>query len=104
MLPILDACTTNPFPAYRNTLRIRHATDLLREGAHLTTSIEGIAERSGFKSKSVLLGLQGRARDHACGLDQGEFVGSKKKNPMDQVHWVWGDLIVRIHFINRSGI
>jgi AraC-like DNA-binding protein len=41
------------FPLYRNTLRIRHATDLLREGAHLTTSIEGIAERSGFKSKSA---------------------------------------------------
>jgi AraC-like DNA-binding protein len=41
------------FPLYRNTLRIRHATELLREGAHLTTSIEGIAERSGFKSKSA---------------------------------------------------
>ena len=41
------------FPLYRNTLRIRHATDLIREGAHLTTSIEGIAERSGFKSKSA---------------------------------------------------
>ena len=41
------------FPLYRNTLRIRHATDLLRAGAHLNTSIEGIEERSGFKSKSA---------------------------------------------------
>lgn len=41
------------FPLYRNTLRIQHATRLLRQGAHLTTSIEGIAERSGFKSKSA---------------------------------------------------
>jgi hypothetical protein len=23
-------------------------------------------------------------------VDQEEFVGSKKKNPMDDVHWVWG--------------
>jgi transcriptional regulator GlxA family with amidase domain len=41
------------FPLYRNTLRIRYATDLLREGAHLTTSIEGIGTRSGFKSRST---------------------------------------------------
>jgi AraC-like DNA-binding protein len=41
------------FPLYRNTLRIQHATDLLREGAHLSTSIEGIATLSGFKSKSA---------------------------------------------------
>ena len=41
------------FPAYRNKLRIEHATDLLRAGTHLTTSIEGIAEMSGFKSKSI---------------------------------------------------
>jgi AraC-like DNA-binding protein len=41
------------FPLYRNTLRIRHATDLFREGAHLTTSIEGIGTRSGFKSRST---------------------------------------------------
>jgi AraC-like DNA-binding protein len=41
------------FPAYRNKLRVAHAISLLREGAHLTTSIEGIAERSGFKSKSI---------------------------------------------------
>jgi AraC-like DNA-binding protein len=41
------------FPAYRNKLRVAHAIALLREGAHLTTSIEGIAERSGFKSKSI---------------------------------------------------
>jgi AraC-like DNA-binding protein len=41
------------FPSYRNKLRVAHAIFLLREGAHLTTSIEGIAERSGFKSKSI---------------------------------------------------
>jgi AraC-like DNA-binding protein len=41
------------FPSYRNKLRVAHAIALLREGAHLTTSIEGIAERSGFKSKSI---------------------------------------------------
>ncbi len=41
------------FPTYRNKLRVAHAIALLREGAHLTTSIEGIAERSGFKSKSI---------------------------------------------------
>jgi AraC-like DNA-binding protein len=41
------------FPTYRNKLRVAHAVSLLREGAHLTTSIEGIAERSGFKSKSI---------------------------------------------------
>jgi hypothetical protein len=34
------------------------------------------------------MGSKGRALDQACGLDQGEFVGSKKKNPMDDVHWV----------------
>jgi AraC-like DNA-binding protein len=41
------------FPSYRNKLRVAHAISLLREGAHLSTSIEGIAERSGFKSKSI---------------------------------------------------
>jgi AraC-like DNA-binding protein len=41
------------FPSYRNKLRIEYATDLLRSGTHLTTSIEGIAEMSGFKSKSI---------------------------------------------------
>ena len=41
------------FPAYRKKLRIAHAISLLREGAHLTISIDGIAERSGFKSKSI---------------------------------------------------
>jgi AraC-like DNA-binding protein len=41
------------FPAYRNKLRVAHAISLLRKGAHLNTSIEGIAERSGFKSKSI---------------------------------------------------
>jgi len=41
------------FPSYRNKLRVAHAIAQLREGAHLTTSIEGIAERSGFKSKSI---------------------------------------------------
>jgi AraC-like DNA-binding protein len=42
-----------PFPNYRNKLRVAHAISQLRAGAHLTTSIEGIAERSGFKSKSI---------------------------------------------------
>ncbi len=42
-----------PFPSYRNKLRVAHAISQLRAGAHLTTSIEGIAERSGFKSKSI---------------------------------------------------
>jgi AraC-like DNA-binding protein len=41
------------FPSYRNKLRVAHAISMLRRGAHLTTSIEGIAERSGFKSKSI---------------------------------------------------
>jgi AraC-like DNA-binding protein len=41
------------FPSYRNKLRVAHAISLLRAGTHLTTSIEGIAERSGFKSKSI---------------------------------------------------
>jgi AraC-like DNA-binding protein len=41
------------FPSYRNKLRVAHAISLLRQGAHLTTSIEGIAQRSGFKSKSI---------------------------------------------------
>jgi AraC-like DNA-binding protein len=41
------------FPSYRNKLRVAHAISLLHEGTHLTTSIEGIAERSGFKSKSI---------------------------------------------------
>lgn len=42
-----------PFPSYRNKLRIEHATHLLRTGTHLNMSIEGIAEMSGFKSKSI---------------------------------------------------
>jgi AraC-like DNA-binding protein len=41
------------FPVYRNKLRVAHAIAMLYQGAHLTTSIEGIAERSGFKSKSI---------------------------------------------------
>lgn len=41
------------FPAYRNKLRVEHATALFRSGAHLNTSIEGIAAMSGFKSKSI---------------------------------------------------
>lgn len=39
------------FPIYRNKLRIEYAKTLIREGAHLTISIEGIALKSGFKSK-----------------------------------------------------
>ena len=42
-----------PFPSYRNKLRIEYATHLLRSGTHLNMSIEGIAEMSGFKSKSI---------------------------------------------------
>ena len=42
-----------PFPAYRNKLRVEHATALFRSGAHLNTSIDGIAAMSGFKSKSI---------------------------------------------------
>ena len=41
------------FPAYRKKLRIAHAISLMRAGAHLTISIDGIAERAGFKSKSI---------------------------------------------------
>jgi AraC-like DNA-binding protein len=41
------------FPSYRTKLRVAHAISLLNQGAHLTTSIEGVAERSGFKSKSI---------------------------------------------------
>lgn len=41
------------FPSYRNKLRVEHATELFRSGAHLNTSIEGIAAMSGFKSKSI---------------------------------------------------
>jgi AraC-like DNA-binding protein len=41
------------FPIYRNKRRIEHATILLQEGAHVTTSIEGIASKSGFKSKTA---------------------------------------------------
>jgi AraC-like DNA-binding protein len=41
------------FPVYRNKLRLAHAISLLRDGAHFTNSIEGIAARSGFKSRSI---------------------------------------------------
>jgi AraC-like DNA-binding protein len=41
------------FPTYRNKLRVEFATELFRSGAHLNTSIEGIAAMSGFKSKSI---------------------------------------------------
>jgi AraC-like DNA-binding protein len=41
------------FPTYRNKLRVANAISLLRRGAHLNTSIEGVAQRSGFKSKSI---------------------------------------------------
>jgi AraC-like DNA-binding protein len=42
-----------PFPIYRNKLRVSYAESLMREGAHLTTTIEGIAAKSGFRSPSV---------------------------------------------------
>ena len=41
------------FPSYRNKLRVAHSIALLKMGAHLNTSIEGIAAKSGFKSKSI---------------------------------------------------
>lgn len=41
------------FPVYRNKLRIDYAISLFTKGAHLNTSIEGIASKSGFKSKSA---------------------------------------------------
>jgi AraC-like DNA-binding protein len=42
-----------PFPAYRNKLRIEHAIKLFRVGVHKNVSIEGIAQTSGFKSKTI---------------------------------------------------
>jgi AraC-like DNA-binding protein len=41
------------FPIYRNRLRVQYATSMLRDGAHLHMSIEGIAMKSGFKSIST---------------------------------------------------
>lgn len=41
------------FPSYRNKLRVAHSIALLKMDAHLNTSIEGIAAKSGFKSKSI---------------------------------------------------
>ncbi len=41
------------FPVYRNNLRIDYATSLLIVGDHVNTSIEGIASKAGFKSKSA---------------------------------------------------
>ena len=41
------------FPVYRNKLRVDYATTLLAAGVYLNTSIEGIAAKSGFKSKSA---------------------------------------------------
>jgi AraC-like DNA-binding protein len=41
------------FPIYRNRLRVQYATSMLRDGAHLHMSIEGIALKSGFKSIST---------------------------------------------------
>jgi AraC-like DNA-binding protein len=38
---------------YRNKLRIDYAISLFTKGAHLNTSIEGIASKAGFKSKSA---------------------------------------------------
>jgi len=42
-----------PFPAYRNKLRIEHAIKLFHAETHKNISIEGIAEMSGFKSKTI---------------------------------------------------
>jgi AraC-like DNA-binding protein len=44
---------STPFPIYRNKLRVSYAESLIREGEHLTTTIEGIAAKSGFRSPSV---------------------------------------------------
>ena len=41
------------FPLYRNKLRIEYATELLRKGAHVANSIDGISSKSGFKSKTA---------------------------------------------------
>lgn len=41
------------FPVYRNKLRIDYAVSLLLMGDHVNTSIEGIASKAGFKSKSA---------------------------------------------------
>jgi YesN/AraC family two-component response regulator len=41
------------FPLYRNKLRIEYATELLRKGAHVATSIDGISSKSGFRSKTA---------------------------------------------------
>lgn len=42
-----------PFPIFRNNLRVSHAESMMCKGAHLTTTIEGIAVLSGFNSVSV---------------------------------------------------
>ena len=42
-----------PFPTYRNQLRINHAVQMFREQKHLQMSIEGISEKSGFKTLSA---------------------------------------------------
>jgi AraC-like DNA-binding protein len=42
-----------PFPLYKNKLRVSHAESMMRDGAHLTMTIEGIGVKSGFKSISV---------------------------------------------------
>jgi AraC-like DNA-binding protein len=42
-----------PFPIYKNKLRVSHAESMMRDGAHLTMTIEGIGVKSGFKSISV---------------------------------------------------
>ena len=42
-----------PFPTFRNHLRIKHAVQMFREQKHLQMSIEGISEKSGFKTLSA---------------------------------------------------
>jgi AraC-like DNA-binding protein len=41
-----------PFPVYRNRLRVQYALKLLQAGEHKKSSIDGIALKSGFKSKT----------------------------------------------------
>jgi AraC-like DNA-binding protein len=42
-----------PFPIYRNRLRVQYALQLLQAGEHKKNSIDGIAIKSGFKSKTT---------------------------------------------------
>ena len=62
------------FPIYRNRLRVQHATSMLRDGAHLHMSIEGIAMKSGFKSISTF------------------YMAFKAEFGMTPIDWIKGNL------------